>query len=55
MANCALRDAERLGYSLLATVSLNELLYVHDADYSGLNFFTLGLLTGLYSLLNLPR
>jgi hypothetical protein len=55
MANSALGDAERLGYSLLATISLNELLYVHDADYSGLNFFTLGLLTGPYSLLNWPR
>ena len=55
MANRALGDAERLGYSLLATVSLDEFLYVHDADYSGLNFFTLGVLTGPYSLLNWPR
>ena len=54
MANRALGDAERLGYSLLATVSLDELLYVHDADYSGLNFFTLEVLTPVpYSVLNL--
>ena len=55
MANRALSDAERLGYSLLATVSLDEFLYVHNADYSGLNFFTQRVLTGPYSLLNWPR
>jgi len=42
MANRAFGDAERLGYSLLATVSFDEFLYVHDADYSDLNFFRLG-------------
>ena len=55
MADSALGDAERLGYSLLATVSLNEFLYVHDADYSGLNFFAQRVLTNPYSLLNWPR
>jgi len=39
MANCALGDAERLGYSLLATVSLNEFLYVHAASLARFTFF----------------
>ena len=42
MANRALGDAKCLGYSLLATVSLDEFLYVHDADYSCLNYLRLG-------------
>ena len=42
MAHGTFGHAERLGYSLLATVSLDEFLYVHDADYSCLNYLRLG-------------
>jgi hypothetical protein len=53
LANRAFGDAERLCHSLLAAVSFNELLNVHAAEYSRLNFFSLGVLQYPFRLLNL--
>ena len=42
MANSAFGDAERLCDSLLATVSFDDLVYVHAASLARLTFFRLG-------------